>query len=174
MSAVILFCFCLWSLFGVFGCEFVSVTEGDSVILSVNLTEHQMKEEISWKFGAQDITIAETEKKGKYPRLHEERADGRFRGRLKLDHTGSLTITNIRTDHSGLYTVITSNTETQLNIFNITIYAVIRLVLSALVGVAAVAVVVYDVRSRTDQQKKRSDQKIRSDIELNTLDSAGC
>ncbi|KAI7805191.1 putative SLAM family member 9-like [Triplophysa rosa] len=35
--------------------------------------------------------------------------------------------------------------------------AVIRLVVSALVGVAAVAVLVYDVRSRRDEQKKRSD-----------------
>ncbi|XP_056614541.1 uncharacterized protein LOC130429781 isoform X2 [Triplophysa dalaica] len=237
-----------------------------------------MENEISWKFGPKDITIAETEKKGKFPRLYEDRADGRFRDRLKLDQTGSLTINNIRTDHSGLYKIITTKSETQLNIFNITVYArlsvpvitrdssssssncsvlcsvknvshvslswykgksllssisvsehsninislhleclddsytcvinnhisnqtqhlntdvchkcsdvseedhickctfteaAIRLVVSALVGVAAVAVVVYDVRSRRDEQKKRSDQKIRPDIELNTLDSAG-
>ncbi|XP_056614666.1 uncharacterized protein LOC130429863 [Triplophysa dalaica] len=120
MSAVIFFC--LWSLSGVF-CEFVSVTEGDSVTLSVNLTEKQMENEISWKFGHQDITIAETEKKGKFPRLYEDRADGRFRDRLKLDQTGSLTINNIRTDHSGLYKIITTKSETQLNLFNITVYA---------------------------------------------------
>ncbi|XP_065122164.2 SLAM family member 5-like [Paramisgurnus dabryanus] len=34
--------------------------------------------------------------------------------------------------------------------------AVIRLVLSVLVGVAAIAVVVYDIRTRGDEQKKRS------------------
>ncbi|KAA0711851.1 hypothetical protein E1301_Tti013460 [Triplophysa tibetana] len=107
---------------GVF-CEFVSVAEGDSVTLSVNLTEIQMEEEISWKFGHQPITIADTDKKGKYPRSHEDRADGRFKGRLKLDQTGSLTINNIRTDHSGLYKIISKTTGKQLNIFNITVYA---------------------------------------------------
>ncbi|XP_056613895.1 SLAM family member 5-like [Triplophysa dalaica] len=120
MSPVIFFC--LWSLSGVF-CEFVSVTEGDSVTLSVNLTEIQMEKGISWKFGHQDITIADTERKGKYPRSYEDRADGRFRDRLKLDHTGSLTINNIRTDHSGTYKIISKTTGKQLHIFNITVYA---------------------------------------------------
>ncbi|KAA0711858.1 hypothetical protein E1301_Tti013463 [Triplophysa tibetana] len=125
VTALLIFCICRKhtnsTQDGVF-CEFVSVTEGDSVTLSVNLTEIQMEEEISWKFGHQAITIAETDKKGKFPILHEDRADGRFRDRLKLDQTGSLTINNIRTDHSGLYKIITSNTETQLHLFNITVY----------------------------------------------------
>ncbi|KAK7126541.1 hypothetical protein R3I94_017888 [Phoxinus phoxinus] len=48
----------------------------------------------------------------------------RFRDRLKLDEeTGSLTITNTRTTDSGLYKVIIKNDGTQLNIFNITVYA---------------------------------------------------
>ncbi|XP_056614750.1 uncharacterized protein LOC130429919 isoform X2 [Triplophysa dalaica] len=234
MYAVLLFCFSLWSRFGVFS-EFVSVTEGDSVTLSVDLTE--VKDGISWKFGAQEVVIAEINAENNNISLYEDRADGRFRDRLKLDHTGSLTINNIRTDHSGLYKIITKTTGNQLNIFNITVYAllpvpvisrdssqcssssycsvmcsvmnvthdvdyqdnntyrcvinnpitnltqhlditklchtcsvlycccgfteaVMRLVVSALVGVAAVAVLVYDVRSRGNEQKKRSDTQL--------------
>ncbi|KAA0711837.1 hypothetical protein E1301_Tti021271 [Triplophysa tibetana] len=262
---------------GVFS-ESVSVNEGDSVTLSVDLTE--VKDKISWKFGAQEVVIAEINVVNNNINkiLHKDRPDGRFRGRLKLDQTGSLIITNITNTHSGLYKVINTTSGKQLNIFNITVYArlpvpvisnssssslstcsvlcsvmnvshvslswykgksllssisvsehsninislhleclddsytcvinnpitnqtqhlntdvchkcsdvseedhickctfteaVIRLVVSALVGVAAVAVVVYDIRTRRDEQKKkRSYQKIRSDIELNTLDSA--
>ncbi|XP_073717979.1 uncharacterized protein [Misgurnus anguillicaudatus] len=110
------------TVYGVFGSESVLVMEGDSVTLSVNLTETQRKEGITWKFGA-EITIAEIEVGGKYINLYEERADGRFRGRLKLDHSGSLTITNTRTTDSRLYQLINTNTKNQLNIFNLTVYA---------------------------------------------------
>ncbi|XP_073669732.1 uncharacterized protein [Paramisgurnus dabryanus] len=123
MSDVILFCLCLWSLMGVFG-ESVSVTEGDSVTLFVNLSEIQRKEGITWKFGPQYITIAEIEvEDNKISVYDKERADGRFRDRLKLDHSGSLTITNTRTTDSGLYQLINTSTNNQLNIFNITVYA---------------------------------------------------
>ncbi|XP_056614539.1 natural killer cell receptor 2B4-like [Triplophysa dalaica] len=120
MSHFILFCYCLCGLFGVFS-ESVSVTEGDSVTLSVNLTE--VKDRIYWKFGAQDVVIAEINAVNNNKSLYEDRADGRFRDRLKLDHTGSLTINNITNTHSGLYKLINTNTEKQLNIFNITVYA---------------------------------------------------
>ncbi|KAI7789564.1 hypothetical protein IRJ41_001587 [Triplophysa rosa] len=121
MSRFIFFCFCLCSLFGVSSSEYVSVTEGDSVTLSVDLTE--VKDGISWKFGAKDVVIAEMNAGHKNISLYEERTEGRFRDRLKLDHTGSLTINNITLTHSGLYQVINTNTENQLNIFNITVYA---------------------------------------------------
>ncbi|KAI7791283.1 hypothetical protein IRJ41_017887, partial [Triplophysa rosa] len=81
------------------------------------------KDGISWKFGAHDVVIAEMNAGHKNISLYEDRPDGRFRGRLKLDHTGSLTINNITLTHSGLYQVINTNTENQLNIFNITVYA---------------------------------------------------
>ncbi|XP_057184004.1 uncharacterized protein LOC130550528 [Triplophysa rosa] len=280
MSVVIWFGFSLWSLSGVFGFVSVSVTEGDSVTLSVNLTEVEKKYGISWKFGHQNITIVETENEGTYKRLHEDRADGRFRGRLEFNlHTGSLTINNITNKHSGFYTVINTDSKTKINMFNITVYArlpvpvisrnsslsdisncsvlcsvmnvthvsiswykgksllssisvsehrdissislhleclndsykcvinnsitnqtqhlntdvchkcsdisenyickctfteaVIRLVLSALVGVTVVAVLVYDVKSRSKEKKMRS-ENMRSDIQLNASDSAGC
>ncbi|KAI7791049.1 putative natural killer cell receptor 2B4-like [Triplophysa rosa] len=255
---------CLWSLSGVFS-ESVSVTEGDSVTLSVYLTE--IKDGISWKFG--EIVIAEFKAEDKNISLHEHRAERRFRDRLKLDHTGSLTINNITLTDSGSYEVMNTDSKNKLKIFNITVYArlpvpvisrvssqcsssssdcsvlcsvmnmahvslswynesrvhsiisvsdliisvsdlnirlslpleveyqdtntyrcvvnnpitnhtqhlnitsvsefycccgftevVIRLVVSPLVGVATVAVLVYDVRSRRDEQKKRSDTQL--------------
>ncbi|XP_057181069.1 SLAM family member 6-like [Triplophysa rosa] len=266
MSDVILFCLCLWSLSDVF-CVSVSVTEGESVTLSVNLTDHQRKHGISWKFGAQGYLIAEITRESRI-RIYENQANGRFRGRLKLDQTGSLTITKTRITHSGLYEVTNTNTNAKLKIFNITVYdylpvpvitnssgsssgskcvvlcsvmnvshvslswykgksllssisvsehrdissislhleclddsytcvinnsitnqtqhlntdvchtcsgfcscglteAAIRLVLSALVGVATVAVMVSDVRSRRDGQKMGSEQKkMGSDIQI--------
>ncbi|KAI7789605.1 carcinoembryonic antigen-related cell adhesion molecule 3-like [Triplophysa rosa] len=119
MYTMMLFCFSLWSLSGVFS-ECVSVTEGDSVTLSVDLTE--VKDGISWKFGAHDVVIAEMNAENKNISLYEERADGRFRDRLKMDHTGSLTINNITLTDSGLYQVFNKNTKTKLKIFNITVY----------------------------------------------------
>ncbi|KAI7791016.1 hypothetical protein IRJ41_007212 [Triplophysa rosa] len=120
MSDVILFCLCLWSLSDVF-CVSVSVTEGESVTLSVNLTDHQRKHGISWKFGAQGYLIAEITRESRI-RIYENQANGRFRGRLKLDQTGSLTITKTRITHSGLYEVTNTNTNAKLKIFNITVY----------------------------------------------------
>ncbi|XP_057181185.1 hepatic and glial cell adhesion molecule-like isoform X2 [Triplophysa rosa] len=121
MSYVILFC--LWCLFGVFGCEFVSVTEGDSVILSMNLTEHQGRKGIKWMFGPKAYLIAEITIEDGKVEIYEGRDDGRFRDRLKLDHTGSLTITNTRITDSGLYEVTNTSTNTKLNTFNITVHA---------------------------------------------------
>ncbi|KAI7790765.1 hypothetical protein IRJ41_000655 [Triplophysa rosa] len=107
----------------VFGCASVSVTEGESVILSMNLTEHQRKQGIKWKFGAQGYLIAEITREVGNVTLYEGRDDGRFRDRLKLDQTGSLTITNTRITDSGLYEVTNTSTNTKLNTFNITVHA---------------------------------------------------
>ncbi|XP_073721367.1 uncharacterized protein [Misgurnus anguillicaudatus] len=128
MNDVIFFCLCLWSLSGVFG-EFVSVTEGDPVTLSVSLTESQREDRISWKFTSQEINaaeiiIAETKDKGNDVRFYKDRADGRFKDRLKLNkHTGSLIITNTNITHTGLYKVNTIRTSTHLKTINLTIYA---------------------------------------------------
>nr|XP_055073048.1 uncharacterized protein LOC129453010 [Misgurnus anguillicaudatus] len=129
MNDVIFFCLCLWSLSGVFG-EFMSVTEGDSVTLSVSLTESQREDRISWQFRSQEINaaeiiIAETEDKGNTVSLHDDRPDGRFKDRLKLNkQTGSLIITNTNITHTGLYQVNIIRTSTQLKIFNLTVYGV--------------------------------------------------
>ncbi|KAI7805625.1 putative SLAM family member 9-like [Triplophysa rosa] len=229
MFAVMLLCSCSWSL-GVFATESVSVTEGDSVSLSVSLTLEQRGNKIMWRFGPTEVIIAEMNVKNNTKQCYDDRADGRFRDRLKLDvQSVSLIITDIRITHSGLYNITISRQEMPLKRFNITVYprlpvpvisrvssqcsssscccvlcsvmnclddsytcvlnnsitnqtqhlntdvchkcsefycccgfteVVIRLVVSALVGVAAVAVLVYDIRSRRDEQKKRSDTQL--------------
>ncbi|XP_058618007.1 SLAM family member 9-like [Onychostoma macrolepis] len=89
--------------FGVFG-ESVSVMEGDSVTLHTDVTETYEGANILWKFGAEKSMIAEIS--GVYGIFTSDVPDGRFRDRLKLDSkTGSLTITNITTEHAGLYEV---------------------------------------------------------------------
>ncbi|ROL49268.1 CD48 antigen [Anabarilius grahami] len=97
-----------------------SVTEGESVSLNSSFTQIHRDEEINWKFG--DILIAKV-KKNKESKFYGENAEGRFRDRLKLDQTGSLTIINSRTTDSGLYTVISSERDT-INTINLTVYAV--------------------------------------------------
>ncbi|XP_056615336.1 uncharacterized protein LOC130430307 isoform X2 [Triplophysa dalaica] len=122
MSDVIWICLYFWSLSGVFGTKFMPVKEGDCVTLPVNLTEHQMKQGISWKFGARGFLIAEITRGNGKVKTYEDQADGRFRDRLMLDQTGSLTITNITANDSGLYEVSNTSTNAKLNTFNITVY----------------------------------------------------
>ncbi|XP_056614820.1 SLAM family member 5-like isoform X1 [Triplophysa dalaica] len=116
----IFICLCSWSLEGVCGSEFVSVSvmEGDSVLLSVNITEAQRRDGIMWTFGS--IPIAKLKPDNKY--IYYNGTDGMFRDRLKLNETGSLIITDIRIKHSGLYYITTTSEEKPFKIINITVY----------------------------------------------------
>ncbi|KAA0711849.1 Hepatocyte cell adhesion molecule [Triplophysa tibetana] len=120
MFTVIFICWCSWSLEGVFGSEFVSVSvmEGDSVLLSVNITEAQRRDGIMWTFGL--IPIAKLKPDNKY--IYNNGPDGMFRDRLKLNETGSLIITDIRIKHSGLYYITTTSQEKPFKKFDITVY----------------------------------------------------
>ncbi|XP_051551244.1 CD48 antigen-like isoform X2 [Myxocyprinus asiaticus] len=116
---------CWYHLAGVFGVERVSVMEGDSVTLHTDVTEIQRDDEIEWRFGPENIRIARIKRKIGDFSTSDDVLDGRFRGRLHLNNqTGSLTITNIRTEHTGLYelNIITVNERTTKR-FSVTVYA---------------------------------------------------
>ncbi len=99
----------------------VSVKEGDSVSLKINVTETQTGDMIEWKFRTNRILLATI--KGNTSKIFDG-PDGRFRDRLKLDHqTGSLTITNTRTTDSGLYEAeISRSSSEDKHRFNVTVY----------------------------------------------------
>uniref|UniRef100_A0A8C2BJY9 Immunoglobulin domain-containing protein n=1 Tax=Cyprinus carpio TaxID=7962 RepID=A0A8C2BJY9_CYPCA len=147
---------------GVFGAdELKSVMEGDSVTLNPDLTQIKKFYLLEWRFG--DSVIARIDEKDiSYPSPTEI-----FRDRLQLDETGSLTIKNMKARLSGLYELqIRHSAGISKGKFNVTVHdctrccdtfeAAIRLVVAAVVGVAAVAVLVYDIRStRSEQHRKR-------------------
>jgi len=99
--------------------ELKSVMEGDSVTLNSSLTEIQKGDVIFWRFGPSRIATTNGVKNMIY-----DGPDGRFRDRLKLDdETGSLTIMNITTNHTGVYEVeISGSNSSSTHRFNVTVY----------------------------------------------------
>ncbi len=95
--------------------------EGDSVTLHPDDADIQRDDQDQWRLGY-SILIAQINRENNNSRFYNDSADGRFRDRLKLDQTGSLTITNTRTTDAGLYKVISRRAETPLNTFNLTVY----------------------------------------------------
>ncbi|XP_026054418.1 contactin-1-like isoform X2 [Carassius auratus] len=89
----------------------VSVLKGDTVTLQTGLTEIQRDDVIQWRFGQQKSPVAEINRKA--GNVNTVDTDERFRGRLKLDQTGSLTINNTRTTDSGLYEVEISSSRSR-------------------------------------------------------------
>ncbi|ROI28682.1 hypothetical protein DPX16_0265, partial [Anabarilius grahami] len=112
-----------------------SVKEGDSPTLLTGLTNIQGIDTIEWCYENEDNRIAEINK-GTIKK--STGADGRFRSKLRLDEeTGDLTISNIRTIHSGLYIlkisssskgVTKSTTRTKRKRFIVTVSVRIRTV----------------------------------------------
>ncbi|XP_056304191.1 uncharacterized protein LOC130216328 [Danio aesculapii] len=136
----------------------ISVTEGDSGTLNSCFTVIKYNTLIYWMFG--NTLIVEIYDRNNKFNLHDDVLDGRFRDRLKLDNkTGSLTITDTRAEHAGVYELLFD--RVRIRSFILTVDSVhccgpteaaIRLVLSALVGVAIVIIVLYDIRSRRAEQ----------------------
>ncbi|XP_073721575.1 uncharacterized protein [Misgurnus anguillicaudatus] len=88
---------------GVVTDESVSVMEGDSVTLHTN-TVIQKDHVMDWRFGDHHHLIARIYRKANSLRIYDDVLDGRFKDRLQVnDQTGDLTMTNIITQHTGLY-----------------------------------------------------------------------
>ncbi|XP_026054651.1 natural killer cell receptor 2B4-like [Carassius auratus] len=95
--------------------------EGDSATLNTDLTEIR-EDDILWKFGVKNSLIAQINRNNQTILTYDDGADDRFRDRLKVDHqTGSLTITDITTEHAGLYTLDIIGVKSKT--FSVSVYA---------------------------------------------------
>lgn len=102
--------------------EKVSVKEGDSLTLHTDVTEIQRIFFLMWMYGSQNIIIAKIDGKTQTVSLYDV-DDGRFEDRLQLDNkTGSLSISDIRTKHSGDYHLKIISNETFLKTFSVTVH----------------------------------------------------
>ncbi|XP_050951531.1 uncharacterized protein LOC127154168 [Labeo rohita] len=98
----------------------VSVMVGDSVTLRTDVTEIPKDSKIIWKFG-NEIIAKMNEADGGNPSTNDG-PGAIFKDRLKLDkQTGSLTITNIKTEHVGHYSVDIKSTDAKLKTFQVTV-----------------------------------------------------
>ncbi|ROJ73025.1 hypothetical protein DPX16_1209 [Anabarilius grahami] len=105
--------------------EPMTVMEGDSVTLLTNLTELMNDDTILWLFGPKDLLISQMRRKDDFTPVFFTYDPG-FRGRLQVDQkTGSLTIRNTRTRHSGRYKLTVSREKTTTKTFNVTVIAVV-------------------------------------------------
>ncbi|KAI2646700.1 SLAM family member 5 [Labeo rohita] len=104
------------------GVTVMSVIERDSVILPSGLTKIQREDQITWKF--KDTIIAEINPAAGLFSTYDNVVDGRFRYRLHLNnHTGSLIITNVKPNISGLYEINISKSSSRYTThktFNVT------------------------------------------------------
>ncbi|XP_059399374.1 uncharacterized protein LOC132131368 [Carassius carassius] len=98
--------------------EVKSVMEGDSVTLNPDLTQIKGIVLLLWRFGDKGSTVAQIDGD---EILYEDAEI--FKDRLQLDQSGSLTIKNTRTKHTGLYEAeISHNTGTIYIKFRVTVY----------------------------------------------------
>ncbi|XP_067253071.1 CD48 antigen-like [Chanodichthys erythropterus] len=103
----------------------VSVMEGDSVTLQINVTEIQTDDLILWNFKTKGPLIAKINRATNDSSIYYDVLGGRFRDRLKVDNqTGSLTITNTRITDSEVYQItISRSKEKTIHKFSVAVYA---------------------------------------------------
>ncbi|XP_026054791.1 carcinoembryonic antigen-related cell adhesion molecule 1-like [Carassius auratus] len=113
------------------GVKSLSVLVGDSVSLHSGVSEIQRDGVIRWRFEHLNTPVAEISRKVGIFNTSDG-PDGRFRDRLQLEYlTGSLTIKNIGTSHSGVYEVeIRSDSRgyTTHKSFNVTVSDAVKTV----------------------------------------------
>ncbi|XP_055073024.2 uncharacterized protein [Misgurnus anguillicaudatus] len=101
----------------------LSVMEGDSVTLHTDITEIQTNDVILWRFGLQKSVIARINGTTTEISIYDDDLDGRFRDRLQVNNqTGDLTITDITTQHIGLYQINISGKQKISYRYNVTVY----------------------------------------------------
>ncbi|XP_073700307.1 CD48 antigen-like [Garra rufa] len=123
------FFLCLWIWFshGVLDVKMdeiksISVMEGESVTLNTGVTEVLRNDQILWMFSVNnlDTRIAEIYKQV----IDMYDSNVTFGDRLQMDiQTGSLTIRNIRTKHSGLYKLTIIKGRVTYKSFSVAVYA---------------------------------------------------
>ncbi|CAM4659325.1 unnamed protein product [Leuciscus chuanchicus] len=159
------------TVFGVVGktdeVKSVSVMEGESVTLKTDV-EVKRDDLIVWWFGDEGILLAKIDVETNESSLNE--ADERFRDRLKLDHqTGSLTITNTRTEHSGLYELqIRGRESSQRFLLSVSAVsdpglspgAIAGIVVATLLVAAVLAAVVIYYRRKISELQKQNENKV--------------
>ncbi|XP_073721606.1 uncharacterized protein [Misgurnus anguillicaudatus] len=107
---------------GVVTHESVSVMEGDSVTLYTNTVIHKGYL-IEWRFGDDHYLIARVNGGTNRVKIYSDLLNGRFRDRLQVnDQTGDLTVTNIKTQHTGLYQLEIINMGNTTKTFNINVF----------------------------------------------------
>lgn len=102
----------------------VAATEGDSVTLKYDFrpADIQGYDEIEWKI--ENLPLARIKEVNGIFSTTYYNNDWRFIDRLQLDnHTGSLTITNIMHEHSGVYEQsIKFRNREPVKMYNVTVY----------------------------------------------------
>ncbi len=83
--------------------------------------DHDKDDDVFWNYRDENSLIAKINREIQMSSIYDYVPDGRFRDRLKLDNqTGSLTITNITTQHAGLYEL--NGAEVSLKTFRVSVY----------------------------------------------------
>uniref|UniRef100_A0A8C2J6X5 Ig-like domain-containing protein n=1 Tax=Cyprinus carpio TaxID=7962 RepID=A0A8C2J6X5_CYPCA len=81
-------------------------------------------DQIQWSFSIENILIAGIIKRTERISVYDDVLDGRFRDRLKLNkQTLSLTITDITTEHAGVYQLSIFKSKISLKAFRVSVYA---------------------------------------------------
>ncbi|CAM4568587.1 unnamed protein product [Leuciscus chuanchicus] len=87
--------------------KLLSVMEGDSVNLHIDSEMEDYDDLIQWSFG--NYLIVQINETADIITVYEDVLEGRFRDRLQVDpQTGSLNITNTRSEHTGFYQLQTN------------------------------------------------------------------
>lgn len=107
---------------GVFGdkdeMKLLSVMEGDSVNLNSDSEMEDDDDLIQWSFG--NYLIFQINEMADNITVYDDVLEGRFRDRLQVDpQTGSLNITNTRSDHTGFYQLQTNRVK---KVFILSVY----------------------------------------------------